>query len=66
MNAAALDQYSLELTERMGWEPLSFPSDFEPPELIDIDDWLDNPHPVSPPPHGSLTPVPRNANESRP
>ncbi len=60
VNAAALDQYSLELTEQMGWEPLSFPADFEPPELIDIDAWLDHPRPVSPPPHGSLAPVPRD------
>ena len=59
VNAAALDRYSLELAERMGWEPLSFPDDFEPPELIDIDAWLDAPHPVTPPSHGSLTPVQR-------
>ena len=64
-NAAALDQYSFELTEEMGWEPLSFPADFEPPELIDIDEWLDHPRPVSPPPHGSLAPVPRTADNSR-
>jgi len=60
VNAAALDRYSLELAEQMGWTPLSFPADYEPPELIDIDAWLDNPHPVSRPSHGSLTPVARS------
>lgn len=58
VNAAALDEYSLELTETFGFEPLSFPADWEPPELIDIDDWLDDPRPVSRPSHGSLAPIP--------
>lgn len=58
VNAAALDAYSIQLMETMGWDPLTFPADFEPPELIDIDAWLDQPHPVTPPPHGSLTPIP--------
>lgn len=58
VNAAALDEYSLELMERFGFEPLTFPADFEPPQLIDIDAWLDAPKPLTRPPHGSLTPRP--------
>lgn len=57
VNSAALDAYSLELFEEFEFEPLSFPADFEPPELIDIDDWLANPRPMEAPSHGSLTPV---------
>lgn len=60
VNAAALDTYSLELFEQFGFEPLSLPADFEPPELIDIDDWLANPRPVEMPSHGSLTPIAYN------
>jgi len=58
VNAAALDAYSLKLTDEFGFEPLALPADFEPPELIDIDDWLADPRPVDLPSHGSLTPIP--------
>jgi len=58
VNAAALDAYGAELADRFGFEPLATPADFEPPELIDIDEWLDRPHPVAPPSHGSLQPIP--------
>lgn len=58
VNAAALDAYNAELNERFGFEPLTLPADFEPPELIDIDEWLDNPRPVDEPSHGSLQPIP--------
>lgn len=57
VNAAALDAYGLELTERFEFEPLSFPADFTPPELIDIDEWLEKPRAVTVPSHGSLTPI---------
>jgi hypothetical protein len=60
VNAAALERYSLELVEEFGFEPLTLPADFEPPELIDIDDWLADPRPVDVPSHGSLTPIPYN------
>lgn len=60
VNAAALDAYSLKLTDEFGFKPLALPADFEPPELIDIDDWLANPRPVDIPSHGSLTPIPYN------
>ena len=56
VNAAALDEYSLELAEQFGFEPLAFPAEFDPPELIDIDAWLDRPAPVRRPAHGSLAP----------
>lgn len=57
VNSAALDEYSLELFEAFEFESFAFPEDFEPPELIDIDAWLDKPHPVTAPSHGSLTPI---------
>jgi len=57
VNAAALDAYTLELNETFGFEPLSLPADFVPPDLIDIDEWLTNPHRVDEPSHGSLTPI---------
>jgi len=60
VNAAALDDHAAALTDDMGWSPLAFPDDFEPPDLIDIDAWLDAPGPLSRPAHGSLTPVPRS------
>lgn len=56
VNAAALDAYGAELMERFGFGPLAMPADFEPPTQIDIDAWLDDPGPVRPPSHGSLTP----------
>lgn len=59
-DAAAHDAHGLELMERFGFEPLALPADFEPPELLDIDDWLDHPRPVSSPSHGSLTPRPHD------
>ena len=46
--------------ERFEFEPLTLPADFEPPELIDIDDWLANPRPVEMPSHGSLQPIQYN------
>ena len=64
VNAAALDAYGLELMERFEFESLALPADFEPPELIDIDDWLDHPRPVSTPSHGSLTPRPYRPEQS--
>ena len=57
VNAAALDAYAAALSEQFGFEPLATPADFEPPELIDIDAWLDDPGPFTVPPHGSLTPI---------
>ena len=54
------DDHAAALTDDMGWSPLAFPDDFEPPDLIDIDAWLDAPGPLSRPAHGSLTPVPRS------
>lgn len=56
VNAAALDVYSVEVMEQMQWPSLTFPADFEPPELVDIDAWLANPAPVVRPAHGSLAP----------
>lgn len=58
VNAAALDEYSGELFDEFGFEPLTLPADFVPPELIDIDEWLAEPGPVDMPSHGSLTPIP--------
>ncbi len=58
VNAAALDEYSGELFDEFGFEPLTLPPDFVPPELIDIDEWLAEPGPVDMPSHGSLTPIP--------
>ena len=49
----------------MGWEPLSFPADFEPPELIDIDEWLDHPQPVSPPPRLARRYLPRTLEDAQ-
>ena len=58
VNAAALDGYCEDLAAELGYEPLAHPGDFQPPELVDIDDWLDNPRPLSMPAHGSLAPIP--------
>lgn len=58
VNADALDTYTLELIEKFEFEPYAFPADFEPPELIDIDEWLESPRPVRAPSHGSLSPIP--------
>ncbi len=65
VNAAALDAYGSALMERFGFEPLATPADFEPPELIDIDAWLDDPRPLVPPSHGSLTPIPHDLRSPR-
>jgi len=56
VNADALDRYAVKLAETFDFVPLATPADFEPPELIDIDAWLDKPHVVPRPSHGSLTP----------
>ena len=40
--------YAVELIEAFGFEPLAMPADFEPPELLDIDAWLDAPGPGRP------------------
>lgn len=56
VNAAALDVFGAELSDEFGFEPLTVPKDFEPPGLIDIDSWLDEPGPLRRPSHGSLTP----------
>lgn len=56
VNAAALDAYSIELATEFGFDALGFPADYEPPDVIDIDDWLNHPRPVERPPHGSLAP----------
>ena len=58
VNAAALDRYAETLSEQLGYQPLAHPADFKPPALVDIDDWLDNPRPLSMPSHGSLAPIP--------
>ena len=58
VNAAALDRYCEDLAAELAYEPLAHPSDFKAPELIDIDDWMDDPRPLSIPSHGSLAPIP--------
>ena len=40
VNAAALDEYSAQLAVDFGSEPLAMPADFQPPEVLDIDEWL--------------------------
>ena len=57
VNASALDAYSFELAADFGFDALGYPADYVPPEVIDIDEWLDHPRPVERPPHGSLTPL---------
>jgi cation diffusion facilitator CzcD-associated flavoprotein CzcO len=56
VNAAALDAFGAELAAEFDFQPLTVPADFKPPELIDIDKWLDDPRPMRRPDHGSLTP----------
>ncbi|NDH95844.1 MAG: NAD(P)/FAD-dependent oxidoreductase [Actinobacteria bacterium] len=58
VNAHALDEYGVQLAGEFGFEPLAMPTDFEPPELLDVDAWLDDPGPVRHPPDGSLAPIP--------
>ncbi|NNC80470.1 MAG: NAD(P)-binding domain-containing protein [Acidimicrobiales bacterium] len=58
VNAAALEEYSEALSEEFDFEPFAMPKDFQPPEVIDIDEWLDQPAAVEMPSHGSLTPIP--------
>lgn len=57
VNAAALDEYSAQLAVDFGFEPLAMPADFQPPEVLDIDEWLAQPGPVSKPSDGSLATV---------
>lgn len=63
VNAAALDEYSAQLMEEFGFSSYALPADFEPPELVDIDAWLDNPSAPIEPSHGSLTPTDWNPQE---
>lgn len=60
VNAAALDRYAVELSDRFGFRPFAMPVDYQPPDLVDIDAWLDDPGPLD---HGSLTPVPHETRE---
>ena len=57
VNAAALDEYGAILNEDFGFEPLAMPADFTPPDVLDIDAWLDDPGPVIKPSDGSLATV---------
>ena len=57
VNAAALDVYAEQLMVDFGFESLAMPADFVPPDLINIDAWLDSPHAVEQPSNGSLEPI---------
>lgn len=63
VNADALDHYCAGLAEEFGFEPLAMPADFVPPDLIDIDEWLNQPWPVSKPSDGSLATIPYDPKE---